>query len=146
MGRYKICGKYMVGSDIVGYEVEGEGEGRKLLRVGDMYKLVECGEVEGCEVVEYGGDRYIKVDGGVSKLPLSTKGLQVSRLKVKERVLKDGEVVGYVLEDMEGNSYRLARDKVWHLSLLGLVEGVEAKAYKDKKILTGVKDLPFRIL
>ena len=137
--KYRLIGKYMEGSSIIGLEVADNGGNSKALKVKDVHTLIRRGLVEGCTIVEYKDNNYIKsTESKISQLPLmNNRQARNMELTIRGRVFKDGRLIGYTAMDRGGKMYRLSKDKVWELASHGGVTNISATINNGMKILRG---------
>lgn len=137
MSRYKISGIYFGDYEIEGMElidVEDNGS-KKLVKIEDVYKLVESGLVIDCEIVKNGTTRYIKsLKCRLGSLPL-VDGNKL-KFEVTAKISKGGEIIGYKAIS-NGKEFNLSKSKVWELAMRGNIINVVGYVKDDKKILVG---------
>lgn len=145
--RYKLTGRYMEGTQIIGFHIlSSSGESIKCKKA-DVEKLAERGIIDNCRLIEFNGVNYIKGVGiRISELPVmnlrsgesinDTTGREC--LSVTKRIMSGNNVEGYVVVDTNNKQYRLSKEKVWQLARQKLISNVTAQLNGKQKILRGV--------
>lgn len=160
---YKVTGRYMTGSNVIGYHLVGEdGSQLRVSKEKAIYMIVK-GNILNLRVQTNGEDMIIRGKGiNLNKLPVFDtnkseirKGNSVKnlgQLNIYKRVMYGNTCIGYVVKDVSGNELKLKREKVIELATSGLIGNAKAERVFDKNtgktriVLRGegcnIKDLP----
>ena len=143
---YRLTGKYIQGYNIIALEITGNNGVKKLLKMEDIYKLVERNLIFGCKIVEDNGKKHLlSTDAKIATLPI-VKMTNSREMKITARVYRDESLIGYTVSDEDGKVLNLSKDKVWELSRNGNILNAKAYISNNKKVICGngeyLRDLP----
>lgn len=136
---YKLTGRIMKGTNIIGYEV-ADNSGRVMrLKREDIIRLAWNGEIENCIAVKCDDTIYLKGKGiRISELPIVDNTANNSKvLTLKGRILKGYDLIGYLVTDDNNNEYKVSREKVWQLARMQRICNATAQINGSRKIIRG---------
>lgn len=137
--EYTLKSKYMKGTEILGFEVVGTDDKIKVLKISDIHKLIQLGQIKDCRLVEKEGINHIISEGTrIADLPILNrdKGTK-TKYTITARIFKEESLVGYVVYDGE-KTYRLSPDQVWEKAKQEEFTNITAYTIKDKKAIRGI--------
>ena len=143
---YRLTGKYIQGCNILALEITGNNGVIKVVKIEDIYKLVEKNLIFGCKILEDNGTKHLLSTGDkISSLPLIRLD-NIKIMKITGRVYKNESLIGYTVTDEDGKMLNLSKDKVWELTKNGNISNARVYISNNKKIICGdgehLKDLP----
>ena len=120
--KYKLIGFGLIDDD--------GNKSKKALK--EVIELIKNKEVYDFRVEEDDdGNEYILSDKiQIYDLPVDTLP---GTLRIKDRILDNGKVAGYILETLENSKeVKLKADKVWELAFYGAVQDIKAYLRTDE--------------
>lgn len=135
---YRLVGKYMKDSSLIGFEVCNESGVTKLLRMHDIYSLINQGEIHGCSLITNDNVTHLvsHIDK-ISDLPIVSTNKVPSALTVEKRIVDETGLIGYVVHDECGEEYRLTGDKVWEIAFDHGFTNIVASIENKRKVIRG---------
>lgn len=132
---YRLTGKYIKNNEIVALQITGINGESKLLKITDIYKLIEKGYIFGCKLIK-NKDYYhiLSRDVKIAELPEITNDRVI---RITARIFKDGLLTGYNCVDSTGKSLNIPKDTVWNMAKNKSVLNATAFISNNKKILRG---------
>lgn len=144
---FKIIGRYMKGTELVGYQlVSSNGEQVKMSKK-SVEDLINKGLIPECRLAKYEGKIYVR---GVraSELPvmnINTGIIKDGKLEVIQtyrithRIIQGGKVIGYQIQDNQGNVHNVTQDKAWQLASKKMLINAAAGFIGKTKVIKGTE-------
>lgn len=160
---YSVVGRYMVGSKVSGYHIVGSDGSNKQITKNQLIRLVYKGCISNCRVQMCNDYPILRGKGiDLGKLPTYNEANQqvkvgdslinigdpnkvFGQLIIKAKLIENGNIVGYMVEDISGTKKKLSTSRVLELALENQIGNAKISD-RDKPTLEGVgidlSDLP----
>lgn len=160
---YSVVGRYMIGSKVSGYHIVGSDGSNKQITKNQLIRLVYKGCISNCRVQMCNDYPILRGKGiDLGKLPTYNEANQqvkvgdslinvgdpnkvFGQLIIKAKLIENGNIVGYMVEDISGTKKKLSTSRVLELALENQIGNAKI-SNRDKPTLEGVgidlSDLP----
>lgn len=159
---YKVAGRYMSGSSVVGYHLVGSDGIQIRVNKERLIYLIGKGLVDNMRVQAYKNQLIIRGKGiNLNNLPVydinkdkfrdsnNKVGADrdscikdIGQMEIVKRIMYKTKCLGYVVRDFRGIERKLSRAKVIDLAMKRLIKNATVQKYNDKN--TGVTKLILR--
>lgn len=138
VGMYKLTGKYMNWGKVIALQIESDDKVGKLVKIEDVQELIRRGQINGCSLIEYKNQVYIKSEyTKIAELPFIDIA-NSNKFKLSGKIVREGKTIGYTVTDDKGKVYRFSSIKVWDMARQNIIDNVKAYVLKDNKVLVGL--------
>ena len=131
--QYTIIGKYIMGSSITGFDIQGK-EGKVInVTYENACSLAKENKITGYKLVEFKNEKWLHSLTGIKMSDIPTKH-NAPEFHIIEKITKNNLTVGFIVEDSTGKQFKFSNNKVWELSKNGYIDGVITYIDQEKKI------------
>lgn len=136
MSRYGITGKLMNKGDLMGFFVIDSSGKSFLFSMDKILQLAKDNNITNWEAVyDEDGDGHIySHDLSISNIENSIKDTE-TEIDIVGKIKKEGNLVGYICVDSDGNKHNYSCEKVWNLTKLGRVSKTRAMQSKGRRVI-----------
>lgn len=153
---YSVVGRYMIGSKVSGYHIVGSDGSSKQVTKNQLIMLVYKGCISNCRVQMCNDYPILRGKGiDLGKLPTYNEANQqvkvgdslinigdpnkvFGQLIIKAKLIENGNIVGYMVEDISGTKKKLSTSRVLELALENQIGNAKI-SNGDKPTIEGIE-------